>query len=119
MTVRPVSPKLGGIFKPPPVGQKRFVYLDTRQPKYGFRLERYGHPSELKQEMRVFVQSVSPGSPAFMSGLFPGDTITELNGISVRSDTVAVLVKKIQDRPQQNDKLVHVDRRHCAHTADA
>ena len=33
------SPRLGGIFRHPPTGQKRFVYLDPRQPKYGFRLE--------------------------------------------------------------------------------
>ena len=33
------SPKLSGIFRQPPTGQKRFVYLDPRQPKYGFRLE--------------------------------------------------------------------------------
>ena len=35
----PELPKLGGIFRQPPTGQKRFVYLDPRQPKYGFRLE--------------------------------------------------------------------------------
>ena len=33
------SPKIGGIFKQPPTGLKRLVYLDPRQPKYGFRLE--------------------------------------------------------------------------------
>lgn len=37
--VEPTSPKFGGIFRQPPTGQKRFVYLDPRQPKYGFRLE--------------------------------------------------------------------------------
>ena len=35
----PESPRLQGIFRQPPTGQKRFVYLDPRQPKYGFRLE--------------------------------------------------------------------------------
>ncbi|CAI8018572.1 hypothetical protein GBAR_LOCUS11259 [Geodia barretti] len=35
----PESPKFGGIFRQPPTGQRRFVYLDPRQPKYGFRLE--------------------------------------------------------------------------------
>ena len=64
----------------------------------------YGRPSELGQEMRVFVQSVTPGSPAFMSGLFPGDTILEVNGVDVRCDPVAAVVKKIMDVPRKNDK---------------
>ena len=34
-----MSPKFHGIFMQPPTGQRRFVYLDPRQPKYGFRLE--------------------------------------------------------------------------------
>ena len=54
--------------------------------------------------MRVFVQSVVPGSPAFMSGLFPGDTILEVDGADVCSDTVAGVVKKIQDSPRKGDK---------------
>ena len=54
--------------------------------------------------MRVFVQSVMPGSPAFMSGLFPGDTILEVDGADVCSDTVAAVVKKIQDSPRKGDK---------------
>ena len=33
------SSQLGGIFQQPPAGQKRHVYLDTRHPKYGIRLE--------------------------------------------------------------------------------
>ena len=64
----------------------------------------YGRPSELGQEIQVFVQSVSPGSPAFMSGLFPGDTILEVNGVNVRSDPVATVVKRIQDCPRTSDK---------------
>jgi hypothetical protein len=104
----PESPKFGGIFRQPPTGQKRFVYLDPRQPKYGFRLESYGRPSGLGQEIQVFVQSVSPGSPAFMSGLFPGDTILEVNGVNVRSDPVATVVKRIQDCPRTSDKKVQL-----------
>ena len=53
--------------------------------------------------MRVFVQSVTPGSPAFMSGLYPGDTILEVNGVSVRCDPVAAVVKKIQDVPRKSE----------------
>ena len=57
----------------------------------------------------MFVQSVGPGSPAFMSGLYPGDTILEVNGVNVRTDPVAAVVKKIQDVPRKSDnKLVHV-----------
>ena len=33
------SPKISGIFRQPPTGQRRLVYLDPQQPKYGFRLE--------------------------------------------------------------------------------
>ena len=64
----------------------------------------YGRPSGLGQEIQVFVQSVRPGSPAFMSGLFPGDTILEVNGVNVRSDPVATVVKRIQDCPRTSDK---------------
>ena len=39
-----------------------------------------------------------------MSGLFPGDTILEVNGISVRSDPVAAVVKRIQDFPRKSEK---------------
>jgi hypothetical protein len=104
----PESPKIGGIFKQPPTGLKRFVYLDPRQPKYGFRLESYGRPSELELEVRVFVQSVTPGSHAFMSGLFPGDTILEVNGVSVRSEPVAGVVKKIADVPRRSENKVQL-----------
>ena len=55
----------------------------------------------------MFVQSVTPGSPAFMSGLFPGDTILEVNGVSVRSEPVAAVVKRITDVPRKSEnKLV-------------
>ena len=74
----------------------------------------YGRPSELGQEMRVFVQSVTPGFPAFMSGLFPGDTILEVNGVSVRSDPVAAVVKKITDVPRKNDKKSVIGDNHVA-----
>lgn len=69
----------------------------------------YGRPSDLGREIRVFVQSVTPGSPAFMSGLFPGDTILEVNGVSVRSEPVAAVVKRITDVPRKSEnKLVCV-----------
>ena len=51
----------------------------------------------------MFVQSVTPGSHAFMSGLFPGDTILEVNGVSVRSEPVAAVVKKIADVPRRSE----------------
>ena len=61
----------------------------------------YSRPSGVGQ---VLVQSVSPGSPAFISGLFPGDTILQLNGVDVRSEPLAAVVKKIQDYPRKSDK---------------
>ena len=33
------SPKFRVMFRQPPSGEKRVVYLDPRQPKHGFRLE--------------------------------------------------------------------------------
>ena len=51
----------------------------------------------------MFVQSVNPGSPAFMSGLFPGDTILEVNGVSVRYEPVAAVVKRIMDVPRSSE----------------
>lgn len=56
----------------------------------------------------MFVQSVNPGSPAFMSGLYPGDTILEVNGVGVRSDPVAAVVKRIQDCPRKSDKRLEI-----------
>lgn len=76
----------------------------------------YGRPSEQGQDIQVFVQSVSPGSPAFMSGLYPGDKILEVNGVNVRSDPVAAVVKKIQECPRKSEKksVLHNSAAHAS-----
>lgn len=49
--------------------------------------------------LQTFVQSVAPGSPAFMGGLYPGDAIIEVNGVNVRYAPVEEVVGKISSVP--------------------
>ena len=53
--------------------------------------------------MKVFVQSVIPGSPAFMSGLFPGDLILQVDGVDVHNEPVSSVVKKITGGSHKED----------------
>ena len=46
--------------------------------------------------MQTFVQSVNPGSPSFMAGLYPGDAIVEVNGVDVKYAPVESVVEEIQ-----------------------
>lgn len=65
-------------------------------------LQSYGRPRERGRVIQTFVQSVAPGSPAFMNGLFPGDTILEVNGVSVRHEPVSTIVNLITDLPRNS-----------------
>ena len=46
--------------------------------------------------LQTFVQSVNPGSPSFMAGLYPGDAIVEVNGVDVKYAPVEEVVDAIQ-----------------------
>lgn len=63
------SPRLGGIFRQPPTGQKRFVYLDPRQPKYGFRLEVSDFCSRGEGGRCVHVHYITSSSPSLPPNL--------------------------------------------------
>ena len=62
-------------------------------------LQSYGRYKEKGRVLQTFVQSVAPGSPAFMGGLYPGDAIMEVNGVSVRYAPVEEVVQKISSVP--------------------
>ena len=46
--------------------------------------------------LQTFVQSVIPGSPSFMAGLYPGDAIVEVNEEDVKYAPVENVVEAIQ-----------------------
>ena len=50
------------------------------------------HTGHRKVE-QTFVQSVNPGSPAFLAGLFAGDMIVEVDGVDVSHASVEDVVK--------------------------
>ena len=63
-------------------------------------LQSYGRVYEQGKVLQTFVQSVAPGSPAFMAGLYPGDAIIEVDGENVRYAPVEDVVGKIMDVPR-------------------
>lgn len=54
--------------------------------------------------MQTFVQSVNPGSPSFMAGLYPGDTIVEVNGKNVKYAPVEDVVMAIQEGGKRGER---------------
>eukprot|EP00731_Ephydatia_muelleri_P019497 Em0012g322a len=86
------SSKINSIFRTPPKGERRKVTLPRNEPKYGFRLETYT-PYLKRTVKQTFVQSVNPGSPAFLAGLFAGDMIVEVDGMNVSQCSVEEVVK--------------------------
>ncbi len=46
--------------------------------------------------LQTFVESVTPGTPAFMAGLYPGDAIVEVNGVDVKYEKVEIVVAEIK-----------------------
>ena len=57
--------------------------------------------------LQTFVQSVNPGSPSFMAGLYPGDAIVEVNGVSVKYAPVESVVEEIQKGAKTGERYVH------------
>lgn len=50
------------------------------------------------------MQSVIPGSPSFMAGLYPGDTIVEVNGMDVKYAPVENVVEAIQEGGKSGER---------------
>ena len=61
-----------------------------------FFVQSYGRTREQGKVLQTFVQSVNPGSPSFMAGLYPGDAIVEVNGVDVKYAPVESVVDEIQ-----------------------
>ena len=57
----------------------------------------YGRIRDQGKVLQTFVQSVITGSPSFMAGLYPGDTIVEVNGVDVKYAPVESVVGAIQE----------------------
>lgn len=55
--------------------------------------------------LQTFVQSVNPGSPSFMAGLYPGDAIVEVNGVNVKYAPVENVVEEIQKGAKSGERL--------------
>ena len=57
----------------------------------------YGRVRDQGKVLQTFVQSVVPGSPSFMAGLHPGDTVVAVNGTNVKYAPVEKVVEVIQE----------------------
>ena len=57
--------------------------------------------------LQTFVQSVVPGSVSFLAGLYPGDTIIEVNGVDMKYAPVENVVKAIQEGARKMERCVH------------
>ncbi len=56
--------------------------------------------------LQTFVQSVVPGSVSFLAGLYPGDTIIEVNGVDVKYAPVEEVVKGIHEGAETGARWV-------------
>lgn len=54
--------------------------------------------------MQTFVQSVAPGSPSHLAGLYPGDAIVEVNGVDVKYVPMDNIVDAIKKEAMKGDK---------------
>lgn len=54
--------------------------------------------------LQTFVQSVLPGSPSFMAGLYPGDALVEVNGEDVKYAPVEKVVDAIQKGGKEGER---------------
>lgn len=54
--------------------------------------------------LQTFVQSVNPGSPSFMAGLYPGDAIVEVNSVDVKYAPVENVVEAIQAEGKDGER---------------
>ena len=48
-----------------------------------------------------------PGSVSFLAGLYPGDTIIEVNGVDMKYTPVENVVKAIQEGARKMERCVH------------
>lgn len=64
----------------------------------------YGRMAERGKVLQTFVQSVAPGSPSFMAGLYPGDAIIEVDGKNVKYAPVEEVVKTITEHALENEE---------------
>ena len=54
--------------------------------------------------LQTFVQSVAPGTPAFLAGLYPGDAIVEVGGVDVKYAPVDTVVEAIRKGADKGDR---------------
>lgn len=64
--------------------------------------------------LQTFVQSVIPGSPSFMAGLYPGDAIVEVNGVDVKYAPVEKVVEAIQKGAKDGERYVRDWKQLCS-----
>ncbi|VTS06292.1 trypsin-like peptidase domain-containing protein [Tuwongella immobilis] len=76
----------GGFAIPMDRNLKRIVQvlLDGREVEYGFLGIAVGPPGPPSPSVGIEVRSVTPGSPAAIAGIRPGDTLTGIDGQPVR-----------------------------------
>lgn len=99
---RSPTPEVGRLVPPPspvvnpPMNSRRTLLLEGTDKGYGFKVETCNWYSTGEQKKHTFVVAVDEDTPAFTSGLKPGDAILEIDGENVENadhDKVVAMLK--------------------------